>query len=79
MFNLTWTKTTSPAGNVQFKPEGDNVPDIIMLTTDLALRDDELYNPISQEYSNNITLLEEEFGAAWYRLMTADMGPFERW
>jgi catalase (peroxidase I) len=38
-----------------------------------------LYRPISQEYAANISLLEEEFGAAWYRLMTADMGPHERW
>jgi catalase-peroxidase len=79
MFNLTWNQITGPGGNVQFEPEGDNAPDIIMLTTDLALRDDDLYRPISQEYAANISLLEEEFGAAWYRLMTADMGPHERW
>ena len=82
MFNINWVQGESPAGNIQFHPEpaedGTISPDIMMLTSDLALRDDPIYNPISQEYRDDITSLENDFMKSWYRLTTGDMGPVER-
>jgi catalase-peroxidase len=49
-----------------------------MLTTDISLRDDPAYNPITREFANNITALEDAFADSWYRLMTGDMGSRER-
>jgi len=77
MLNLEWEIGTGPGGHQQWAPTNSDL-DIIMLTTDLALRDDPTYLPISQLFAENITALEEQFAAAWYRLTTADMGPPER-
>jgi catalase-peroxidase len=66
----------SPAGNPQWFPEGG--PGIIMLTTDIALRDDPGYNPITQEFADDITSLEDAFVKSWYQLVTNDMGSRER-
>jgi catalase (peroxidase I) len=49
-----------------------------MLTADLALAQDEFYRPISQKYATDLALLEKDFGAAWYRLASSDMGPATR-
>lgn len=46
-----------------------------MLTTDLALGADPEYRVISELYRDNITILEKDFAASWYRLTTQDMGP----
>jgi catalase-peroxidase len=76
LFDFTWTLGESTAGNPQWFPEGG--PSIVMLTTDIALRDDPVYNPITREFANNITALEDAFADSWYRLMTGDMGSRER-
>ena len=49
-----------------------------MLTADLALAEDEIYRPISLEYAANLSKLETDFAAAWYRLTSSDMGPATR-
>lgn len=49
-----------------------------MLTTDLALVQDEGYLPYAQMYADNFTLHNEDFASAWYRLTSADMGPAVR-
>lgn len=49
-----------------------------MLTTDIALSVDPIYEPISRDFTQNITALEHQFGHAWYRLTTSDMGQRER-
>ncbi len=71
MFSFNWTNVTSPAGAIQFVPEGENVPDIGMLTTDLALAfgDDE-YTKLSREYADDLDALTTDFGKSWYQLMT---------
>lgn len=50
----------------------------IMFTTDLALRYDPLYGPISQEFHNNPDLFTDAFKRAWYKLCHRDMGPTSR-
>ena len=50
----------------------------MMLTADLALTVDPEYRKVSQQYANDITKLEEDFAASWYRLTSQDMGPRER-
>ena len=78
MFDLEWEQTTSPAGALQWKPAGNVTDDIFMLTSDLALAADPDYRVISEGFKNDITSLETQFAAAWYRLTTADMGPATR-
>jgi catalase (peroxidase I) len=81
LFNFEWMLVDGPGGFTQWAPnttDGSTPPDIIMLTADLALGADETYKPISQEYAANLELLEKDFGAAWYRLTSSDMGPATR-
>jgi catalase-peroxidase len=80
LFKFDWVQTQSPAGQVQWTPNTANgtVPNIFMLTADLAMAEDELYRPISQQYASDKALLEKDFGAAWYRLVSGDMGPATR-
>lgn len=49
-----------------------------MLTSDIALAVDPIYKPISEGYAADIESLEHDFGHVWYRLMTSDMGPWDR-
>jgi catalase-peroxidase len=76
MLNLEWEIITGPGGKVQWKPK--NGPDIFMLTSDLALVEDETYRAFSEKYASDIQALETDFAAVWYKLTTADMGPSSR-
>ena len=82
MFGFEWTLITGPGGNPQWEPStGSNdtmAPDIMMLTSDLALVEDEAYKVLSEEYASDISSLETDFMNSWYRLTTADMGPVSR-
>jgi len=78
LFDYEWELITGPGGNIQWTPTNEGAPDIMMLTSDLALAVDPTYQAISMEYYNNVTKLEEDFAKAWYKLTTADMGPSER-
>ncbi|MFF6885689.1 catalase/peroxidase HPI [Streptomyces sp. NPDC012421] len=92
LFRYEWELTTSPAGAQQWKPvdpaaEG-TVPDAhdpskrhapMMLTTDLALRTDPVYEPIARRYHENPALLAEAYAKAWYKLLHRDMGPVSRY
>jgi len=81
LFDYNWTLVDGPGGLTQWAPnttDGSTPPEIIMLTADLALMADETYKPISMQYAANQSLLEADFGAAWYRLTSADMGPASR-
>jgi catalase-peroxidase len=76
-----WKLVTGPGGATQWapvNPDGTPGPDIMMLTTDLALRDDPDYAKISQLYRDDITALESDFAKSWYRLTSQDMGPRSR-
>jgi catalase-peroxidase len=91
LFGYEWELTESPAGAKQWKPKdgagSDAVPDAhdpsrrhapMMATTDLALRMDPIYEPISRRFLENPDQLAEAFAKAWYKLLHRDMGPISR-
>jgi catalase-peroxidase len=91
LFGYEWELTTSPAGAKQWKPKGGagagTVPDAhdpskshapMMATTDLALRMDPIYEPISRSFLENPDKLADAFAKAWYKLLHRDMGPVSR-
>ena len=88
LFGYEWVKNKSPAGATQFVPaEADatgTVPDAhdpnkrhapVMFTTDLALRFDPIYGPISKRFHENPDQFADAFARAWYKLTHRDMGP----
>ena len=92
LYGYEWEQTTSPAGAFQWIPKdgaaADAVPDAhdpskrhppVMLTTDLSLRFDEIYGPITRRWLDHPEELEVEFGKAWYKLLHRDMGPITRY
>jgi len=92
LFKYEWEQSKSPAGATQWIPKdgaGSNtVPDAhdsskrhvpIMFTTDLALRMDPIYEPISRRYLENVDKLADAFARAWFKLMHRDMGPVARY
>ena len=92
LFNYEWELTKSPAGAYQWRPTdraADNtVPDPhdpskrrtpMMLTTDLALRYDPVYEPIARRFYENPDEFADAFARAWYKLTHRDMGPIARY
>jgi catalase-peroxidase len=92
LFGFEWELTKSPAGAYQWKPKGDagagSVPDPhdpsksrapSMLTTDLALRFDPIYENISRRFFENPDQLANAFARAWFKLTHRDMGPRTRY
>jgi catalase-peroxidase len=92
LFGYEWELTKSPAGAYQWKPKGDAgasaVPDAhdpskrhapSMLTTDLALRFDPVYEKISRRFYENPDQLADAFARAWFKLTHRDMGPRSRY
>ncbi len=92
LFEFEWELTKSPAGAHQWKPKGDAgaglVPDAhdpskkhapFMLTTDLALRVDPIYEKISRRFYENPDEFADAFARAWYKLTHRDMGPIARY
>ncbi len=92
LFGYEWELTKSPAGAHQWRPtdrDADNtVPDAhdptkrcapMMLTTDLALRVDPIYEPISRRFYENPDELADAFARAWFKLTHRDMGPITRY
>jgi catalase-peroxidase len=91
LFGYEWDLTKSPAGAWQWVPTdpaaAGTVPDAhdpskkhapIMLTTDLALRMDPIYGPISRRFHENPEEFADAFAKAWYKLTHRDMGPRTR-
>ena len=91
LFGHEWELSKSPAGAAQWTPKDGSgagtVPDAhdpvrthapMMLTTDLALRMDPLYAPISKRFHENPDQFELAFAKAWYKLTHRDMGPRAR-
>ncbi len=87
-----WELTKSPAGKSQYTPrnasEVATVPDAhdpskkhapMMLTTDLSLRMDPVYAPISKRFLESPSDLEDAFARAWFKLLHRDMGPRSRY
>src|SRR5262245_15346433 len=92
LFNYEYELTTSPAGAQQWRPVNpeaqDTVPDAhdpskrhapMMLTTDLSLKLDPIYGPISKRFHENPDQLADAFARAWYKLLHRDMGPVSRY
>src|SRR5207248_11330251 len=91
LFKYDWELTRSPAGAQQWTPTNPEaqgtVPDAhvagkrnapMMLTTDLALKLDPIYGPISRRFYENPDQLADAFARAWYKLLHRDMGPVSR-
>jgi catalase-peroxidase len=92
LFEYDWELTESPAGAKQWTPKNaeaqGTVPDAhdpskrhapMMLTTDLALKFDPIYEPIARRFYENPDQLAEAFAKAWYKLLHRDMGPASRY
>jgi catalase-peroxidase len=92
LFKYDWELTTSPAGAKQWTPKEPaaqgTVPDAhdpskrhapMMLTTDLALKMDPIYEPIAKRFHENPDQLAEAFAKAWFKLTHRDMGPVSRY
>ena len=92
LFGYEWELTKSPAGAHQWKPKGGagagTVPDAheppkrhapSMLTTDLALRFDPVYEKISRRFMEHPDQLADAFARAWFKLTHRDMGPRTRY
>ncbi|MEL1263962.1 catalase/peroxidase HPI [Pseudoxanthomonas putridarboris] len=90
LFKFEWELEKSPAGAHQWvaKDAGEIVPDAhdpsrkrkpTMLTTDLSLRLDPIYGPISRKFLENPQAFAEAFARAWFKLTHRDMGPRVRY
>ena len=92
LFGYEWELTKSPAGANQWKPKGGagvgTVPDAhdpskrqapAMLTTDLALRFDPVYEKISRRFMEHPDQFADAFARAWFKLTHRDMGPRSRY
>ncbi|RPI08512.1 MAG: catalase/peroxidase HPI, partial [Acidobacteriales bacterium] len=92
LFGYEWELTKSPAGGHQWKPKHNagagTVPDAhdpskrhapSMLTTDLALRLDPVYEKLSRRFMENPDQFADAFARAWYKLTHRDMGPVTRY
>ncbi len=92
LFGFEWELTKSPAGANQWTPKGGagagTVPDAhdpskrhapFMLTTDLALKLDPIYEPIARRFLKNPQEFADAFARAWYKLTHRDMGPVSRY
>ena len=92
LFGFEWELTKSPAGAHQWKPKdgagAGTVPDAhdpslrhapTMLTTDIALIVDPIYEPISRRFHENPDQLADAFARAWFKLTHRDMGPIARY
>ena len=92
LYKYDYELTTSPGGAKQWTPMNPEaqgtVPDAhdpskrhapMMLTTDLALKMDPIYAPISKRFHDKPDKLAEAFAKAWYKLLHRDMGPVSRY
>lgn len=92
LFGFDWELTKSPAGAHQWRPKNGagagTVPDAhdpskrhapIMFTTDIALRADPVYEPISRRFHANPDQFADAFARAWFKLTHRDMGPVARY
>ena len=88
LYKFEWELTKSPGGANQWKPKGDGGADTVpdahdaskkkqpaMLTTDLALRVDPVYDKISRDFLANPDKFADAFARAWFKLTHRDMGP----
>jgi catalase-peroxidase len=92
LYGYDWELTESPAGAKQWTPKDpaakDTVPDAhdpskrhapMMLTSDLALKLDPIYGPITKRFHEHPDELADAFAKAWFKLLHRDMGPVSRY
>ena len=92
LFAYDWELTTSPAGAKQWTPKDPaatgTVPDAhdpakrhapIMLTSDLALKEDPIYSAVAKRFHEHPEELDAAFAKAWFKLLHRDMGPVSRY
>ena len=92
LYAFDWVQTRSPAGAIQWVPAdgaaSDMVPDAhdpsvmhapIMLTTDLALKEDPAYREITSRWLEHPEEFEDAFARAWFKLTHRDLGPTSRY
>ncbi len=90
LFGYEWELETSPAGAKQWRAKGAGatIPDAFdktkkhvpkMLTTDLSLRFDPVYEQISRRFMENPDQFADAFARAWFKLTHRDMGPRSRY
>lgn len=92
LYAFEWELTTSPSGAKQWTPKDKStasmVPDAhdptkrhppVMLTTDLALKEDPAYRKITQKWLKDPKAFEDAFARAWFKLIHRDMGPPSRY
>ena len=90
LFGYEWELEQSPAGAKQWRAKGAGatIPDAFdpekkhvprMLTSDLALRFDPIYGPISRRFMENPDQFADAFARAWFKLTHRDMGPKARY
>jgi catalase-peroxidase len=92
LFGFEWELSKSPAGAHQWAPKNGagagTVPDAhdpfkrhapFMLTSDIALREDPIYAPISKYFHENPDKFADAFARAWFKLTHRDMGPIARY
>jgi len=92
LFRYDWELTKSPGGAYQWKPKGnagaETIPDAhnsskhhapAMLTTDLSLRFDPVYEKIARRFYENPAAFADAFARAWFKLTHRDMGPRARY
>jgi catalase-peroxidase len=91
LYRYDWELTKSPAGANQWKPKNPEAQELVpdahiagkknppmMLTSDLALKLDPIYGPITRRFYENPDQLADAFARAWYKLIHRDMGPVSR-
>jgi catalase-peroxidase len=91
LYGYEWELTASPTGAHQWKPKAgagaDAVPEAFgsgrtnpsMLTTDLSMRVDPIYEPITRRWLDHPEELADAFARAWFKLVHRDMGPVARY
>ncbi|MEX0428763.1 catalase/peroxidase HPI [Nocardioides sp. DS6] len=91
LFAYEWELFESPAGAKQWRPKNNGGADLVqeafgdgkreprMLTTDLALRFDPIYEQISRRFKDDQEAFADAFARAWFKLTHRDMGPVERY
>jgi catalase-peroxidase len=92
LFGFDWELTKSPAGAFQWTPKDPSARDLVpdahdpavrhapmMATTDLALKLDPIYAPISKRFHENPDQFADAFARAWFKLTHRDMGPLARY
>ena len=92
LFGYDWKLVKSPAGANQWhainQKQEDLAPDVedssirvptVMLTSDMAMREDPIYNKISKDFHKNPKKFQDAFARAWFKLLHRDMGPRSRY